>query len=44
MEIAKQISNELNIALWQTEAVIELIDSGNTIPLLRDTVRKNTAH
>ena len=34
MEIAKQISNELNIALWQTEAVIELIDSGNTIPFI----------
>lgn len=34
MNIAKQIAEELSIATWQTEAVIKLIDEGNTIPFI----------
>ena len=34
MNITKQISDELNIKSWQTEAVIRLIDEGNTIPFI----------
>lgn len=34
MEIAKQIAEELKIELWQTDAVIKLIDEGNTIPFI----------
>lgn len=34
MDIAAIISEELGIELWQSEAVIELIDEGNTIPFI----------
>ena len=34
MDIAKQLKEELNIELWQVEAVIKLIDEGNTIPFI----------
>ena len=34
MEIVKVISQELNIKTWQSEAVIKLIDEGNTIPFI----------
>lgn len=34
MDIVKVISQELNIKTWQTEAVIRLIDEGNTIPFI----------
>ena len=34
MEIARQLQEELQIELWQVEAVIQLIDEGNTIPFI----------
>lgn len=34
MRIKKQIKEELNIELWQVEAVVQLIDEGNTIPFI----------
>ena len=34
MKIAEQIKNELGIELWQVEAVISLIEEGNTIPFI----------
>ena len=34
MDIIKTISKELNIQVWQSEAVIKLIDEGNTIPFI----------
>lgn len=34
MDILKQISEELNIKLWQVEATVKLIDDGNTIPFI----------
>ena len=34
MDIVKQISEELNIESWQTEAVITMIDEGDTIPFI----------
>lgn len=34
MNIAKQICTEQKIELWQVEAVISLIDEGNTIPFI----------
>ena len=34
MDIIKLISSELSIKTWQTEAVVELIDEGNTIPFI----------
>ncbi len=34
MDIAKQLQEELQIELWQVEAVIQLIDEGNTIPFI----------
>lgn len=34
MNIAGQIAEEMSIATWQTEAVIKLIDEGNTIPFI----------
>ena len=34
MDIIKTISQELNIKTWQTEATINLIDEGNTIPFI----------
>jgi len=34
MDILKQISDELNIKLWQVEATVKLIDDGNTIPFI----------
>lgn len=34
MDIAGQIAEELSIGKWQTEAVIKLIDEGNTIPFI----------
>ncbi len=34
MDIAKKIAEELSIKLWQVEAVIKLIDEGNTIPFI----------
>lgn len=34
MDIAGQIAKELSIGKWQAEAVIKLIDEGNTIPFI----------
>ena len=34
MDILKQIKEELKIELWQVEAVVKLIDEGNTIPFI----------
>lgn len=34
MDILKQLKEELNIELWQVEAVVQLIDEGNTIPFI----------
>ena len=34
MDIAKKIAEELKIQVWQVEAVIKLIDEGNTIPFI----------
>ncbi len=34
MDIAKQLVGELGIALWQVEAVIKLLEEGNTIPFI----------
>ena len=34
MDILKQIKEELGIELWQVEAVVSLIDEGNTIPFI----------
>ena len=32
--ITKTLENELNLANWQVEKVIKLIDDGNTIPFI----------
>ena len=37
LDIAAKIAEELEIKKWQVEAVIKLIDEGNTIPF---TIRK----
>lgn len=34
MDIIKQLKEELKIELWQVEAVVKLIDEGNTIPFI----------
>lgn len=34
MDICKQLKEEFNIELWQVEAVVSLIDEGNTIPFI----------
>lgn len=34
MDILKQLKEELHIELWQVEAVVNLIDEGNTIPFI----------
>ncbi len=34
MDILKKIKEELGIELWQVEAVVSLIDEGNTIPFI----------
>lgn len=34
MDIVKQISRELELEAWQTEAVIAMIDEGDTIPFI----------
>ncbi|MCR5690877.1 MAG: RNA-binding transcriptional accessory protein [Eubacterium sp.] len=34
MDISKKIAQELNIKQWQVDAVIQLIDEGNTIPFI----------
>ena len=34
MDISKVIAGELGIQKWQTDAVIRLIDEGNTIPFI----------
>lgn len=34
MNINQTIAGELNIALWQVDAVVKLIDEGNTIPFI----------
>lgn len=34
MDIIRKISDELHIRDWQTQAVVELIDEGNTIPFI----------
>lgn len=34
MDIIKQLKEELNIETWQVEAVVSLIDEGNTIPFI----------
>ena len=34
MDICKKIAEELAISTWQVEAVVRLIDEGNTIPFI----------
>lgn len=34
MDILRQLKEELKIELWQVEAVVQLIDEGNTIPFI----------
>ena len=34
MDILKKLAEELNIKVWQAEAVVGLIDEGNTIPFI----------
>ena len=34
MDITHKITEELEIKKWQVEAVIKLIDEGNTIPFI----------
>ena len=34
MNIPEKIAQELNIQVWQVEAVIKLLDEGNTIPFI----------
>ncbi len=34
MDINKKIAEELNIKVWQVEAVVQLIDEGCTIPFI----------
>lgn len=34
MDICKKIAEELKIKVWQVEAVVKLIDEGNTIPFI----------
>ena len=34
MKIVEKITQELGLKTWQTEAVIRLIDEGNTIPFI----------
>ena len=34
MNIVEKITQELELKSWQTEAVIRLIDEGNTIPFI----------
>ena len=34
LDIAAKIAEELEIKKWQVEAVIKLIDEGNTIPFI----------
>lgn len=34
MDVQKQLAEELNLNLWQVEAAVNLIDSGNTIPFI----------
>ena len=34
MDILKKLKEELGIELWQVEAVVQLIDEGNTIPFI----------
>ncbi len=34
MDILKKLKEELSIELWQAEAVVQLIDEGNTIPFI----------
>lgn len=34
MNILEQLSQELNLKLWQTEAAVKLLDEGNTVPFI----------
>jgi uncharacterized protein len=34
MDITKKIAEEISIEAWQVEAVVKLIDEGNTIPFI----------
>ena len=34
MNIAQQLSTELNIAVWQAEAALKLLEEGNTVPFI----------
>ena len=34
MDINKKIAEELEIKVWQVEAVVKLVDEGNTIPFI----------
>lgn len=34
MNIAKQLASELNIAVWQSEAALKLLEEGNTVPFI----------
>ena len=34
MDIIQKITEELNVAKWQVDAAVKLIDDGNTIPFI----------
>ena len=34
MDILKKLTGELGIQQWQTQAAVQLIDEGNTIPFI----------
>ena len=34
MDINRRLQEELNVALWQVDAAVKLIDEGNTIPFI----------
>ena len=44
MDIIKTISKELEIKTWQAEAVIKLIDEGNTIPFIARYRKEKTGN
>ena len=44
MDIIKALAEELNIGRHQAEAAVKLIDEGNTIPFIPDTVKKQPVH
>ena len=44
MDFVTALSTQFQLKPWQVQKVMELIDEGNTILLLPDTVKKRMAH